>query len=146
MDGEHIEAARTLVRTMSLLAERGALEGELILSAVVSHEALSECYRWPVMVDVARRIHAFGDAEGLCDAIDTHAATLRRAKKVYVFTDGKICDKPMRLAALRRAGVEVIGLYVGDVTVETRGLQRHFDRFAARTTLAGLIDFLITDR
>lgn len=146
MDGEHIEAARTLVRTMSLLAERGALEGELILSAVARDESLSESHAWPVPVEVTSRIHAFGDAEGLADAIDSHLPKLRSAEKLYVFTDGNICDKPMRLAALRRAGVEVIGLYVGNVEAGTRGLQRHFDRFAARETLAGLVDFLITDR
>lgn len=145
MAGEHIAAARTLARVMSLLAEHGALDGELILSAVSGRVAVSESHRWPVPASVIERIHAFGNAEGLASAIDAHVAALRGAEKVYVFTDGDICDRPLALAALRRCGVEVIGLYVGDVERGSKGLTRHFDRFAARATLAGVVDFLVAD-
>jgi len=146
MDGEHIAAARTLVRTMSLLAERGALEGELILCAVHRSRALSESFAWPVRTEVARRIHAFGSAEGICDAIEAHTRSLVRAEKVFVFTDGDICDRPLNFAALRRAGVEVIGLYVGPVEKGNDALKRHFDRFAVRETLGGLVEFLLMER
>lgn len=144
MGGIHIEAGRQLIAALNLLARHGRVTGALVLSGVSGHIAMSESFTWPVADEVIRRIHAFGDAEGLQSAITHHAAALSGCDQVFVFTDGQITDSPLRLSPLRSRGVFVCGLYVGSDPRMSDHMARHFDRFYMRETLVGLIDALLS--
>ena len=146
MNGPHIEAGRELIATLNLLARQGRVTGALVLSGIADDIALSASFNWPVKDEVIRRIHAFGNAEGLQSAITIHAATLSVCDQVYVFTDGDILDEPLRLSPLLSRGISVCGLYVGSDPSKSDCMQRHFDRFYMRETLAELIDALLSDR
>lgn len=144
MDGEPIRVGRELIATLNLLARQGRVQGALVLSGVTDDTALSESFPWPIKDEIIRRIHAFGEAEGLQTAITTHAATLSGCDQVFVFTDGHITDEPLRLSPLRSRGIFVCGLYVGRDPHMADYMQRHFDHFYLRETLNGLIDALLS--
>lgn len=144
MGGPHIEAAQQLVAVLNRLACQGKVQGALVLSGVTDGTALSETFPWPVEDEIIRRIHAFGEAEGLQSAITIHANALRECEQVYVFTDANITDEPLNLSLLRSHGIFVCGLYVGDSRRAVEPMRRHFERFFVRDTLDGLIDALLS--
>lgn len=96
-----------------------------------------------VQDEVIDRIYAFGTAEGLQSAITQHAVAIRSSEMVYVFTDGNITDEPLNLAELYRLGIEVCGLYVGDMDDAIEDLKRHFARSIVRESVGALVDAIV---
>lgn len=143
MNGEHIEAARTFARMLNSLSRSGLVSGSLILSAVVNSTAMAELFAWPVQDEVIDRIYAFGTAEGLQSAITQHAVAIRSSEMVYVFTDGNITDEPLNLAELYRLGIDVCGLYVGDMDDAIEDLKRHFARSIVRESVGALVNAIV---
>ena len=143
MNGKHIEAARIFTRMLNSLSRSCLISGSLILSAVVNSTAMAELFAWPVQDEVIDRIYAFGTAEGLQSAITQHAVAIRSSEMVYVFTDGNITDEPLNLAELYRLGIDVCGLYVGDMDDAIEDLKRHFARSIVRESVGALVDAIV---
>lgn len=145
MDGRPIEEARLLAWALSYLASLGKIKGCLILSAVSGSTAVNELFELPISSEVAQRIHAFGDAEGLNSAILGNLTRLSDSDMVFVKTDGDIRDEPLNRREVERKGITVCGLYSGGVSNAAK-MSQHFRRFFVRDSLESLIDALIQTR
>jgi len=97
---------------------------------------------FPVPVDVIERLQAFGDAEGLQQALLANAMPFGEADQVLVYTDADICDTPLDRGELARRRILPIGLYVGDAEQATE-MPRHFAEYLVRPNIEALAEAMV---
>jgi len=99
-------------------------------------------FAFPVPVDVIERLHAFGDAEGLQQALLANAKPFGEADQVLVYTDADICDTPLDRGELARRRIRPIGLYVGDAE-QAKEMPRHFAEYLVRPNIEALAEAMV---
>lgn len=140
MAGVPLEGGRHLVCALGELARRNVIEGDLILSAIITDRASARNQRIPlreVTDEIAERIGAYGAGEGLAPAFNANKACLTEADCTLVYTDGNITDAPIDRAAWHRRGVFTLGCYVGDADSAPR-LREWFDAPLCRSKIENL--------
>jgi len=142
MNGTPLSEGKILVAALSYLAQRGALSGYLALSAISGRRSMWQRLAFPVPVDVIERLQAFGDAEGLQQALLANAMPFGEADQVLVYTDADICDTPLDRGELARKRIRPIGLYVGDAEHATE-MPRHFAEYLVRPNIEALAEAMV---
>lgn len=142
MSGLPLIEGRILVAALSRLAQQRLLSGYLVLSAVMGRHSLWQRFRLPVAVSLIERIHAFGSAEGLQQALLANAQECADADQVFVYTDASICDTPLHRPLLARKRIRPIGLYVGDPQ-HAAEMPRHFAEYLVRPTIEALAEAMV---
>lgn len=144
MSGKHIKAAREIAAALSILAKRGKVSGHICVSAVTSVSSW-ETFKLPISMETVKRIHAFGNAEGLEPALKGNLDKIRQAELVMVFTDGQICDRPIVKSDFNKFGIQTWGIYVGDSHSHVlQKLDQYFDKALVRDTALATIDAMLT--
>lgn len=139
MEGTPIHNARILGAALSLLAESGHVKGNATLCGVFPLRT----YSLPLTASQLKSIQAVSPVEGLEPALKQRLKSCTDADLVLLFTDGRITDVPINKANLHARGIYTWGLYVGDYT-DTSELFRYFDKVACRSSIAGLVDAIIS--
>lgn len=124
---------RDLVAAMSDLARQGAVSGFVLLTAVTGAGAQWERFKLPMSRKEIARMQGFAGAEGIANALYSNVADLRQMHRVFLYSDGNICDDAPDKAQLRAQGVEVVGLYCGDAA-DAEELKDHVKRAIIRKT------------
>lgn len=142
MMGGPVEEGRKLIAALSLLAKRGVLTGEVLLTAVVGSKSQWLRLQLPINRRDIERIHAFAAAEGIEAALRRNVTSLARCHRVFLYSDGAICDAQPDKSWLRARGVEVIGLYCG--TEESAvNLATHTRKVIVRSTPMALATAMV---
>lgn len=141
MRGLHIKSARELVGALSILAQKGHVEGHVVLS-IISDRPAYQTFKLPMTKEAIERIEAYGGGEGLDYSLNANVHLAKNADHVLVFTDGNISDREIRKEVLHRKGVHTWGLYVGDN--EAMGsLMKYFDKALVRDSVEELVDAIL---
>lgn len=143
MDGEPMDEGKILVAALNLLAMRGQLTGCVILSGVLDGRAIWQRFTFPLEESVIDNFDAMGDAEGLEPTLAANIKELTDCDHVFVYTDGRICDKPIEKAVFHQKGLYTVGLYCNRSLTEPKGLLEYFDRYFVRDTVESLLDALL---
>jgi hypothetical protein len=139
MIGTPMENAGVMASAMSLLAKRSRLNGWLILSSDDGYQT----FRLPVPdAAIADHFRSSGGGEGLANTFMATSRLLRQCDQVIVITDGMLTDGAIDKTPLHRAGIQTIGLYVGE-TYKAKRLDLWFDKTIVRETLMGAVDELV---
>ena len=144
MQGYHLQEGQLLMAALSLLATRGVVSGDVLLSAVLRKRAVWQRFRLPMSIASVERVQALGDAEGLEHTIRDHQALARQADRVFVYTDGHICDKPINKMALHAQGIHTWGLYSGEAGQAQRELTKFFDKALVRENAEQLVEAMLS--
>jgi hypothetical protein len=147
MGGMHIEEGRTLVRALSILAQKNHVEGHVILSAVNARPNW-ETWALPMPTDKIACIHGYASAEGLEYALQGNLELVTKADFVFVYTDAQICDRAIDKASLHARAVYTWGLYAGDEAHEPilESLRKFFDKAIMRESALQLVEAMLTQR
>lgn len=111
MEGVPIQTARLLVAALSDLAQMGKVEGHVVFSAILMGQPSWDNYVLPMPRGVISRIMAIGEGEGLAYALKCNQGLAADANLTMVLTDGFLSDAPINKEALRKVGIQPIGLY-----------------------------------
>lgn len=142
MRGGPMTEARKLVAALSRLAKRQVLSGFVLLTAVEGNRSLWYRMQLPVALKDIERMHAFASAEGIEAALRENVAELARCHRVFLYSDGHICDAQPDKNWLRARGVEVIGLYCGE-EFSAAPLHKHTAKVIVRSTPLALADEMV---
>lgn len=134
MEGTPIETARLLVAALSDLTSKGKVNGHVIFSAILSNHPSWASYQLPMPREAIERIAAIGEGEGLAYALKCNQGLAADADLTMVLTDGFLSDAPINKSALRKIGVQPIGLYTRNAILSDE------DQDAVRTKLMMYFD------
>jgi hypothetical protein len=137
MSGSPIKNARTLAYMLSKFAEKGLVEGNVILTGVDGKRHESMTFKMPMSEKEISSIIASGSAEGIAPTIKFTRSLLQKADYNFCFTDGCISDTPLT----DTKGLNLLAMYVGDTNSQT--LSKWFEQFISRETLEELVQKLI---
>lgn len=132
MSGEPMFMSRVLTKSFSLLAQRGRLRGHVVLP----HGRLKmvQTLTLPMADSDIGRIGTSGGLEYLDGGMRVARKALQESDLCFCVTDGHICDDPIDTASLKAAGIEVMGLYLGDPD-DAENLDEWFQYSLARPDL-----------
>jgi hypothetical protein len=143
MEGSHVMEGKVIISALSELARRNMVSGHVVLSLVLNRKARWETFSLPMPQHLIDRIQAYGQAEGLEQAIVHNMPLAKKADHVFVYTDGHICDKHIDKAALHRQSVFTWGLYAGDDSKVLSKLLTYFDKAIIRESAEALVDAIL---
>lgn len=124
MQGYYQEEGRHLVGIMNRLAERGVIQGKVVLTqAHYGHRY--QTFDLPVPMAIVERIPAEG-SEGLQPTLEA-IAPLLETHVVAVYTDACLNDGAVEKAKMHRKGIYTYGMYCGPRERAPK-LKDHFDR------------------
>jgi len=137
MYGSYMDGSATLVAIFSRLAQKGLLDGKVILSSSWGYQTLNI----PLKDETIESHFVASGGEGFRDTFSCTEEILAQADINFVLTDGAISDGPLNKRELTQKGIKTFGLYVGDP--ETCDLSRWFNKSIAREKLSELVDTLV---
>ena len=137
-----IDGAISLGLGFSGLAERGLVQGHIVLHKGLGKQAYCAVYKLPLPLSFFARIPSDGGCEALEPALKRASELLQKADYVFCSTDGSIGDKPVDKAWLARKGVRPIGLYSGNAEL-AESLSEWFSCVVIRPTLLDLLDGMV---
>lgn len=145
MNGYPAREGKLLLLALNTLAQRGYLEGSLILSGFPSGRPGWLRYAFPVKPEIILSITTRHSSEGLQASITDNLKHLKGMDDVFVYTDANICDTPINRAALAQSRIWPVGLYAGDAENESiqREMARHFPQNIIKDTIDAVVESML---
>lgn len=143
MAGHPDREGKVLLLALNRLAQRGYLQGSLILSGYVNGAPSWLHYEWPVAEEVILRISTSHGHEGLQDALADNLKHVKGMDDVFVYTDASITDAPIDRAFFAAHRVWPVGLYAGSEE-RVNEMERHFPQNIIRPTVEKIVEAMLT--
>ena len=147
MSGSYIEDGIDIINCINKLAERGVIDGKLMLSC----SGASSMMNLPIDTKLIERISAHNGGEGFKHTFAIRWQEMKDADFNLAITDGQLTDGYIDKEDFLREGISVTGLYVHRGIKENKSqavkyngsLSRWFDKSAVRSSAEEAIYFLI---
>lgn len=127
---------KIIAAVVNRLAYQKKAEGYLILSSTCGYQS----FKLPVNEKTIDAMAGSYGGEGLDETFEATLPLLRKSDYVFCVTDGDIGSRAVDQSALRRQGVDPIGLYCGREPVN---LYRWFRRVIWRRDIESLIEAIV---
>jgi hypothetical protein len=138
MGGRHELNMKKTIMLFSDLAKQRYVEGNVIFSLPSG----GVTYKLPLDDRFTAAVNAGYGTEGFNATLMSNVDDLKKTKYNFCITDGCITDAPIRTDALKRKGVETIGVYVGNPEYSTH-LSKWFNKSFVRSSFKELLDDMV---
>ena len=128
-----------LVLVVNSLAQKGYVEGHLVLSATdFNDRAQCQTFSFPIDEDMIYRIDPRFGGEGLAHTLAYTLDILKKSDYVWVYTDGFLTDDPIDKGFFHKHGIYTYGIYLGEGYNASEDLKRWFDYIICRNNVKDL--------
>lgn len=147
MSGTYIEDGTDIINCFNKLAERGVIDGNLMLSC----SGASAMMKLPIDPSLVSKLSAHNGGEGFKHTMAIRWQELKNADFNVAITDGQLTDGHIDKEEFAKNGISITGLYVhrginndkAQVQKYTGSLSNWFDKSAVRSSTEEAIYYLI---